>query len=221
MKLADLQDACRLYGQLTTYDASLQRFKRLVAPGLDPRRADHRASLFQWLTSWGCRQFALEHQATTASDSLVQWADAWLARLPAPSALLTDLSPTQIRECAKAYDALRGKVASYRTLAGGRRAAVTFGPTGAAKTLFALRPNAVPPWDDPIRAALGHRGDLGSFRVYLTRVADQLRCLAQEAGVPIASLPALVGRPGSSPPKLVDEYNWVVITKGLPPATEG
>ena len=221
MKLTDLQYACRLYGQLTTYDASLLRFRRLVAPGMDPRRADDRASLFQWLNSWGCRQFALEHHATTASDSLVQWADAWLARLPAQGALLTDLSQTEVRDTAKAYDALRNRVASYRTLVGGRRATVTFGATGAAKTLFALRPNAVPPWDDRIRAALGHSGDLGSFRVYLTDVAEQLRSLAQEAGVPVASLPVRVGRPGSSPPKLVDEYNWVVITQGLAPPSLG
>jgi hypothetical protein len=104
----------------------------------------------------------------------------------------------------------------YKTR-GSRSLVVTYGPTGSAKTLFALRPMLVPPWDDPIREALGFIGDLGSFRVYLTGVAEQLRSVASEAGVPVSALPALVGRPDSSPPNLIDEYNWVTITRKLHP----
>jgi hypothetical protein len=51
----------------------------------------------------------------------------------------------------------------------------------------------------------------------LTEVASTLRELAAEAGIPVGGLPELVGRPNSSPPKLVDEYNWVVMTKRCPP----
>lgn len=221
MNLVELRYGCRLYGQLTTYDASLQRFRERVAPALDPWRPEHRASLFEWLNSWGCRQFALEHHTTTASESLITWANLWLSRLPSLNTHLTDLTATEIRECAAAYDALRRATASQRTLSDGRRAQVTFGPTGAAKTLFALRPNVVPPWDSPIRVSLGFSGDLGSFRVYLTRVAAQLQALALEADAPVSKLPSLVGRPDSSAPKLIDEYNWVVITKGLIPPTGG
>lgn len=217
MNLFELRYGCRLYGQLTTYDASLQRFRHRVDPALDPSRSEHRAALFEWLNSWGCRQFAREQHATIASDSLVRWATVWLSRLPSPDSLLTDLTPGDIRDCAHAYDGLRGLTASHRPLSGGRSSVVTYGPTGAAKTLFALRPNVVPPWDAPIRATLGFSGDLESFRVYLTRVAEQLKSLALEADAPVSKLPALVARPDSSPPKLIDEYNWVVITKGLPP----
>jgi hypothetical protein len=59
----------------------------------------------------------------------------------------------------------------------------------------------------------------GSFQRYLTEVASTLRALAAEAGVPVADLPKLVERPNSSPPKLVDEYNWVVRTRRCPPPT--
>jgi hypothetical protein len=221
MNLRELKWGCGLYGQLTSYDASLQGFRESVAPEFDPSRPEHRARLFQWLNSWGCRQFALDHHATTASESLVRWADVWLSRLPSADRLLTDLSATETRQCAAAYDALRGQTASFKTR-GSRSLVVTYGPTGAAKTLFAIRPMAVPPWDDPIRRALGFSGDLGSFRVYLMGVAAQLRSLQLEAGVPVSALPALVGRPDSSPPKLIDEYNWVTITKKLyPPEGDG
>ena len=84
MKLFELAYACRLYGQLADYDASLKRFRDLVAPSLEPSEAKHRAALFVWLNSWGCRQFARDHHATTASDSLVRWTNGWLSQLPPP-----------------------------------------------------------------------------------------------------------------------------------------
>jgi hypothetical protein len=103
----------------------------------------------------------------------------------------------------------------------GRVTPVTYGPAGAAKTLFALRPNAFPPWDDEIRVRLRFSKDGTGFRRYLTQVVNTLRQVSAEAGTPIAALPQLVGRPNSSPPKLVDEYNWVFWTKRCrPPAPE-
>jgi hypothetical protein len=55
------------------------------------------------------------------------------------------------------------------------------------------------------------------MRLYLTNVSTQLRSLADEAGRPVSDLPIIVGRPGSTPPKFIDEYNWIVTTKGLHP----
>lgn len=136
--------------------------------------------------------------------------------MPSESVLLTDLSPAEIRLCAAAYDALHRETASFKTR-NGRSFPVTFGSTGAAKTLFALCPNVFLPWDGPFRGHQEVSGDLESFRVYLTDVTEQLRLLASEAGAPVSALPTLVGRPDSSPPKLIDEYNWVTITKGRRP----
>jgi hypothetical protein len=172
--------------------------------------------LFRWLNRWGCRQFALDHHATTASNSLIDWADAWMLRLPGPDAGLADLSEGEIRTCAEAYADLSSRAASLKQRAG-QSLVVTYGPTGASKTLFALRPKAVPPWDDPIRKAMGATGDIGSFRRYLTIVAAQLRELAAQASASVDDLPLIVGRADSPPPKLIDEYNWIVVTKGLTP----
>jgi hypothetical protein len=58
-------------------------------------------------------------------------------------------------------------------------------------------------------------------RGYLAEVVKTLQELALEAKRPIADLPRLVGRENSSPPKLIDEYNWVCWTKRCrPPAQE-
>jgi hypothetical protein len=195
MKLYELAYCCRLYGQLTGYDRHLSQLHQRVGSGLDPSNPAHRTALFQWLNGWGCRQFARQHHATTASDSLVRWADAWLGRLPAWPVQLTDLSVPELELCAGAYDALRVLPASRRTLNSGKVSVVTYGPTGTAKTLFALRPNVFPPWDTPIRRLFGLDGDGASFRRYLTEVASTVREVAAEAGIPVAALPELVERP--------------------------
>ncbi|MEX1172423.1 MAG: hypothetical protein WEG56_07405 [Chloroflexota bacterium] len=220
MRLFELAYGCRLYGQLDDYDRSLRRFRTKVAPVLDPYDTAHRAALFTWLNAWTCRQFTKEHHATIASDSLIRWANAWLGSLPAHHVELTELSKSEIVACAAAYDALRTRQAGLRRLARGRASSVTYGPTGAAKALFALRPNVFPPWDDPIRGYFRYGPDAASFGAYLTTVAGLLREISAEAGVPVSALPSLVGRPDSSPPKLIDEYNWVTVTKRrpIPPA---
>lgn len=40
---------------------------------------------------------------------------------------------------------------------------VRFGPTTAAKAMYAVRPNAFLPWDDAIRKKLGYREDAASY----------------------------------------------------------
>jgi hypothetical protein len=221
MKLYELVYCCRLYGPFSGQDRRLNELRERVGASLDPWHPEHRTALFQWLNRWGCRQFARQHHSTTASESLVTWAESWLGKLPGPPTHLTDLSPSDLDLCADAYDALRISLASHRTLEDGRVTPVTYGPAGAAKTLFALRPNVFPPWDEEIRDRLHFSKDRTGFRRYLTDVVNTLRELSSEADLPIAALPQLVGRPNSSPPKLVDEYNWVFWTKRCrPPAPE-
>jgi hypothetical protein len=173
-------------------------------------------ALFQWLNSWQCRQFARRDHATVASPSLVAWADRWFHRLPGSDEHLTNLAANDIRTLAAAYADLKVSPASRQALPSGRSVVKGYGPTGAIKTLFALRPLAVPPWDDAIRQRLGYDGSGESLERYLLDVARQLRGLAAEAGVDVGRLPAIVGRPSSPPPKLIDEYNFVAYTKGVP-----
>jgi hypothetical protein len=219
VRLFELAYCCRLYGCLTGFDDTLNQLRHRTAPGLDLHLPEHRAALFQWLNSWGCRQFAKDHHATTASGSLVRWSDAWLDKLPPPGVHLTELSVPELELALGAYDALRVSVASQRRLGTDSSADVTFGPTGAAKTLFALRPEVFPPWDDPIRVHGGYGADASGLLGYMLDVARSLHELSAEAGVPVPALPEIVGRPSSSPPKLIDEYNWVVVTRGCPPPT--
>ncbi|MGH3224353.1 MAG: hypothetical protein ACRDPY_37665 [Streptosporangiaceae bacterium] len=92
---------------------------------------------------------------------------------------------------------------------------VVFGDTAAAKVMFATRPQVFLPWDDPIRLAFGWQGGGAAYVKLLRLSASALNGLARRLGVPVGGLPMILGRPESSPPKLVDEFLWVRITKGL------
>ncbi len=81
--------------------------------------------------------------------------------------------------------------------------------------MFAIRPRAFPPWDAQIRDAFGWRAGGGDVYAQLLRLsAAALDGLARRLAVPVSDLPAVLGRPASSPPKLVDEYLLIRIMTG-------
>ena len=102
---------------------------------------------------------------------------------------------------------------------------VSFGPTGAAKTMHALRPKSLPPWDDAIRQHFEWDGSQNSYVSFLRRVKREIQELVSDAnrcGVAEAAIPGQIGRPASTLPKIVDEYFWVTITRNvkIPTPTE-
>src|SRR5690349_6566715 len=169
----------------------------------------------RWLRRWGCRHLRRDDNAL-ASEALLEWADEWQAKLPAPGVTLDRLGDGALDALAAAYAALAEHPAGFRA---GRRETipVRFGATAAAKALYALRPDACPPWDEPIRAHFGWDGSAASYRAALERASAELAEAAASAGVAVAELPALIGRPESSPPRLVDEHDWLRITRGHEP----
>lgn len=214
MLLYELAYACRIYA--ATFDAALTRFRSAVDPMLDLENSNHRGALLEWLNKWGCRQFA-KNDHRRASQELVDWwrqqrADA----LPRRGISWTDLSGQYIDIIEGAYRTLVASIASVR-----RRKSVDyevrFGPAGAAKILYVLWPNAVAPWDDAIREELGLDGSPESYRTFLTEIVpsqiESLRLDAVRFEIPLRSVPACLGRPESSLPKMVDEYFWVTITQ--------
>jgi len=221
VRLHELAYACRLYAAFTDFDRSITEFRNVVGPALDLGTEIHRHALLRWLNSWGCRQFEKKDHPL-ASDELKEWAGRYMVRLPPPHQGLAELSEDALDEAAEAYGDLKGRRASARDR-GSRSHPVTFGATGAAKGLYAFRPEALPPWDDPIRRHFCYDGSLGSYRQFLSSVQDQVRVLVQEAdqfGIPASEIPKIVGRGDSSLPKLVDEYFWVTITKNCAPPSK-
>lgn len=95
------------------------------------------------------------------------------------------------------------------------------GQVGAAKTLFALRPNVFAPWDSPIIKSLGLKGNGKDYQQYISSIKDNIRLLEKECKIKkinINDLPKYIGRNNSTLPKLLDEYYWMTITNKFDPA---
>ncbi len=219
MRLFQLAYACRIYRDLTGSDADYHTFLDKTGGRLDFTNFTHMNALLEWLRKWGCRQFAVDYHDLSAK-SIRKWAEEWDSKLPNISATLDCLTDEEIREIGSAYEALSKAAASKRAGDGGLND-VKIGPTGAAKILFAARPNVCPPWDDPIRARLRFDDSSDSYCRYVTQVQEETKQLCSEAaeiGISPEKVPLEVDRPKSTLPKLIDEYNWVTVTKGfLPP----
>ena len=217
MKLSELAFACYIYGRMTDYDSSYRDFLRATGsmPNLD--FAGHRNALLKWLNRWGCRQFARDYHSL-ASEEIRAWYQRYRNLLFSPERTLPELMEQDFRVIETAFQELTERTASMRHLRG-KNAIITIGPTGAAKILFAIRPNALVPWDDPIREALRLDRDGESYAAYLGIVRTKLEELGNACvrnGHSLADLPGLVGRPESPLSKLIDEYFWVTVTRNCP-----
>jgi hypothetical protein len=219
MRLYELPYICRIYDGLTQPDTAYSAFLAKTTGGLEFTDPCHMNALLVWLRSWGCRQFALVYHHL-AAESILGWAKRWEPRLPDRLATLDSLSDEGIQRAGDAYADLSRCLASRRTREG-KAYDVQVGPTGAAKIIFAARPRAFPPWDDAIRQKRGYDGSQRSYCKYLVDVREQVRQLCAEGavlGIPAEDIPRQVGRPQSTLPKLIDEYNWVTLAQGfLPP----
>lgn len=171
----------------------------------------------QWLRDWGCRGLRREDNSAS-SRALRQWWEDWADILPATQVTLDALDDYGLDVAAEAYGDLARRPAARRRHRNGF-ITVRFGPTTAAKAMYAVRPNAFLPWDDAIRKNLGYRDDAPSYRRALVRARDELTAAVHQAGIDPHELPALIGRPESTPPKLVDEHDWVRYSQGHGPPT--
>jgi hypothetical protein len=222
MRLFELAYTCRLFGELVGVDSATSELESVTRGRIDLDDEAHAKALLVWLNKWGCRQFAIAHHGE-AGRMLAQWGDLWLPVLPKPSASLSQLRLRQLEVTADAYADVKDRQASQRALKDGRTSIVTVGATGAAKILHAVRPRVLPPWDDPMRAALGLDGTRDGYLRYLLDVQDHCRSIEAEAaafGIAARDIPATLERPASSLPKMIDEHYWITLTRRQVPPTE-
>ncbi len=185
---------------------------RAATSGLvDPSVSAHRDALLAWLRQWGCRHLRTADNARS-SRALLAWWKRHSSDIPAPRASLDRLGPAAFAKAGRAHADLAARPAARRRHGAGE-VDVTFGSTAAAKTMFALRPQAFPPWDEPMRTAFGWTGlDPSDYERFLNMSKEALDGLARRAGVPVRGLPEHLGRPDSTPARIVDEYLWMRLT---------
>jgi hypothetical protein len=220
MNLGDLALTCFAYGAMA-YDDSLGQFERRVGGETDLSNHEHRLALLHWLNQWQCRQFSLAYH-DLAAHGLLEWHEAFGRELPPKRDHLWEVPEATLEEYAGVFDALAKKVACYRDpgrgALAGRKSAVTFGPTAAAKILFVLRPKVFVAWDEPIRAGLRYDGSGRSYVDFLILLREELLDLQEQCrafDVELTDIPEAVGRPLSTPAQLMDEFYWATVTRGV------
>lgn len=212
MKLADLAFACYVYGQLSNYDGSYVELLEATNRCPDLSVAEHRRALLKWLNDWGCRQFALKYHED-ASQEVLSWHNEFSSKLIPRNRTLSELTSDEVGCIQEAYQSLSKRKASVRAK-NGKEVAVSFGPTGASKILFAIRPEAIVPWDTSIRDSFGV--SYGKFLEEARSMLKELETACRENGLQLADLPQRLKRPHSTPAKLIDEYCWITITNKCP-----
>ena len=206
--------ALRAFAAIAGSETSLALLRDATRPALDLAVRGHREALLRFLRAWGCRHLRRDDTGRS-SRALASWWSRFGPILPPVTAPLTDLDDAQLAELGQAYAALARSPAALRASRGGD-VPVSFGDTAAAKALFAIRPLAIPPWDEPMRRAFGWgHVDAEEFATFLAAVRGALIGLAERLRVEPSELPASLDRPASSPVKIVDEFLWIRITRGL------
>lgn len=207
--VADLRRAAVVFNGFANADTAWLRLAEATKPAIDLSRTDHRAILLRWLNAWGCRiRYPREGEPAPFDTGIAAWWRSWRAALPTVS--LAHLRDCDIDATAAAYAALSGvEVSTGRP----RR---TLGPTAAAKTLYALRPRAIMPWDAAIAARVHRARDGAAFGRHLRLGRAWAAAVIAESGTGEDMLPGLLGRPAVSLAKILDEYLYVTITMPSP-----
>ena len=221
IRLSQLAFACRVFGALTNYDSSYADFLCATNGSPDLRLAAHRKALLKWLNEWGCRQFAVAYHKD-ASKEILSWYGEYSDKLCPKDRRLLELTERELAVVGTAYESLSHRIASYKRKGDASRP-VSVGPAGAAKILFAIRPQALLPWDAGIRKGLGHSGCGASYVCYLrgARVLlEELTVQCQRHGLELSSLPQELGKPDFSVAMLLNEYYWVTWTKSCAPDSD-
>jgi hypothetical protein len=216
LTLDQVAAALRAFGASAGLETSLADLRDTTEPAIDLSVRAHREALLRFLRAWGCRHLRRDDTGRS-SRVLASWWRRFGPTLPPPTATLTDLDDEQLAALGRAYAALARSPAAFRASRDGD-VSVSFGDTAAAKALFAIRPQAVPPWDEPMRRAFGWgRVDAEEYATFLAAAREATIGLAERLQIEPSELPAALGRPTSSPAKIVDEFLWIRITRGLPP----
>jgi len=210
LNLNDLLSGCKLYGEETDYDKSYIDFLNTINHSLDLRNRGHIKALYDWLKSWGCIHF-MDNYCSKFSDDIYIWYKKYEKFLPYKDKKLLDFNSADYSAICLVYEFLSNiKVSHSKSL----------GPTCTAKTLFAFRPDFFIPWDNDIRKEFHCGNSAFHYIKYLNFIKDilyEIENQCKKNGFSLIELPVKIGRPFSTPTKLIDEYFWITITKDKTP----
>ncbi|MFI5631012.1 hypothetical protein ACIA8E_16875 [Streptomyces sp. NPDC051664] len=207
--LDQLRSAVGRFSRYTAAEAAWTTLREATAPAIDPAAAGHRAALLAWLNAAGCRiRYPRPGEPDPFDSGVAHWWQRRGGELPAPGVALTELDDAGIEQVALCFAELSATPASLA------RRPRPLGPTAAAKLLYALRPQAVMPWDAAIAQALHGGRDGGAFAGHQRLGRAWGRAVLDEAGTDESSLAAQLGVTGRPLAKMLDDYCYLTLTVG-------
>jgi hypothetical protein len=214
--LGKLAIAGLLFKSLTPYNNSLMNFRSAIGDRMDLTIQEHRDALMNWLNDWGCRHLS-KGQHQVASQSIFDWYQMNYATLFNEKTPLWQLEDQEIELASKAYGSLKDRIGARRSRLD-KESEVHIGATAASKILFAIRPQAIMPWDEEIRKSFGCNGSPQSYAGYLNtirRMTLHIDTLCRNKGFQIDDISEKMGRPDSTVIELINEYIWVTETRKI------
>ncbi|HEX6498914.1 MAG TPA: hypothetical protein VF054_07755 [Micromonosporaceae bacterium] len=194
-------------------DRSWLRLCRQTAPAIDLSTAQHRRAVLVWLNAWGCRlRYPRPGEEDLFDVGLAGWWNRWGGVLPPVDTRLPALPEDALPLLGAAFSDL----ARVRVAPGARGRSL--GSTAASKLLYALRPAALLPWDEAIARTLHGSRDGDAYVAHLRLGRSWARRLLAETGLDEAALADALGQPGRSLAKMLDDYCYLVCTRGVDPA---
>jgi len=214
MTLGELAVACYIYKIVSKDDYSYEQFRQSTEDSPDLCKQEHRNALLEFLNKYGCRHITKDSHEKIASKKIVDWYKEYYGKLPQKRERLWDLEDEKL----KSFDEIHINLSKLVVACRRDETNVQMGLVGAAKMLFAIRPNVFPPWDNAIREELKDSYSVKSYADYLQyvkKVILNLEEICNIHNINIDNLPQNLDRPKSTVAKLIDEYLWVTITKGF------
>ena len=206
--IAGLQHAVDEFGAYQGPEKSWLAFTAATAPAVDFTRAAHRKAAHTWLNAWTCRiRYPRPGEPDVFGTGLAAWWRNWRTSLPPMDVSLSELTDEQLAAAGDCFAALVASPAAQT------KTVRTFGPTAASKLMYALRPKALPPWDEMIATTLHGTRDRAAYVAHLRLARTWAQALLTESGVDEDTLCARLGRPGRTLAKLLDEYCYIVYTR--------
>ncbi|MEV0678816.1 hypothetical protein AB0I60_20090 [Actinosynnema sp. NPDC050436] len=203
--LSTLRAAVVEFGGYSRPDRSWAALLAATDPAIDLALPAHREAAHRWLNAWGCRiRYPRTGEPQVFDTGLAAWWDRWGGALPPVETRIGELTDERIAELGDCFGDLAATPAA---------ASRSLGPTAASKLLFALRPNSVMPWDDLIAQKLHGARDRAAYVAHLALGRGWALDLLAEAGTDEPALVELLGRPGRSLAKLLDEFCYLVHTR--------
>lgn len=196
-----------LFRSLTSYNDSLERLNESTQGSIEITNPEHRLFFLEWLNDWGCRSLSKDHHKV-ASASILEWYLQVGTRLFSSEKPLWNLDDNDLEIATEAYDCLKNKTGAWR-IQNQSEQEVHIGATAASKVLFAIRPQALAPWDKDIRFSFKCDGSAKSYLKYLKAIRDityHIRDMCRQKGFKIEEFLLKTGRPNSTPITLINEY---------------